>query len=153
MRCVYCQDAYSILTGPTLEGCMVLYCSSSKCYRYLTATLHIWKDSTKVHRYVFEQTSEVEPRKQHHGPPKLLGDFEQLVLLRIICENTGMYLHEIQAKLLAAFGVTVSVPTICRTLKLMGCTRQVILLCNAVMISGPNLWLRLQYMILLCWYG
>ena len=31
-----------------------------------------------VRRYIdmFEQTSEVEPRKQHHGPPKLLGDFE-----------------------------------------------------------------------------
>ena len=55
-----------------------------------------------------------------------MGDFEQLVLLRIICENTGMYLHEIQAKLLAAFGVTVSVPTLCRTLKFMGCTQQVI---------------------------
>ena len=81
-----------------------------------------------VRRYIdmFEQTGEVEPKKQHHGPPKLLGDFEQLVLLRIIFENTGMYLHEIQAKLLAAFGVTVSVPTICRTLKFMGCTRQVI---------------------------
>ena len=41
-----------------------------------------------VRRYIdmFEQTSEVEPRKQHHGPPKLLGDFEQLVLLKIICE-------------------------------------------------------------------
>ena len=37
-----------------------------------------------------------------------------------------MYLHEIQAKLLAAFGVTVSVPTLRRTLKFMGCTQQVI---------------------------
>ena len=81
-----------------------------------------------VRRYIdmFEQTGEVKPKKQHHGPPKLLGDFEQLVLLRIIFENTGMYLHEIQAKLLAAFGVTVSVPTLCRTLKFMGCTQQVI---------------------------
>ena len=47
---------------------------------------------------MFEQTGEVEPKKQRYGPPKLLGDFEQLVLLRIIF---GIYLHEIQAKLLA----------------------------------------------------
>ena len=59
---------------------------------------------------MFEQTGEVEPKKQHHGPPKLLGDFEQVVLLRIIIfESAGIYLHEIQAKLLAAFGVIVSV--------------------------------------------
>ena len=84
---------------------------------------------------MFEQTGEVEPKKQHHGPPKLLGDFEHLMLMRIIFENTGMYLHEIQAKLLAAFGVTVSVPAICRTLKFIFCNKSFsILLCDAVMI-------------------
>ena len=81
-----------------------------------------------VRRYInmFKQTGEIEPRTQRRGPPKLLGDFEQLVLLRIILENTGIYLHEIQDKLLAMFGVTVSAATICRTLKFMGCTRQVV---------------------------
>ena len=51
-----------------------------------------------VRRYIdmFEQTGEVEPKKQHHGPPKQLGDFEQLVLLRITFESTGIYL-QIQA--------------------------------------------------------
>ena len=81
-----------------------------------------------VRRYItlFEQTGDIQPALQRHGPPKLLGDFEQLVLLRLIFENPGIYLHEIQAKLLAKFGVTVSIATICRTLKFMGCTRQVI---------------------------
>ena len=81
-----------------------------------------------VYRYInaFEQTGDVAPRVSTHGPQKLLGDFEQLVLLRIILENTGIYLHEIQAKLVTMFGVTVSVATICRTLKFMNCTRQVI---------------------------
>ncbi len=81
-----------------------------------------------VRRYInmFEQTGEVEPKSHRSGPPKLLGDFEQLVLLRIILESTGIYLHEIQTKLLAIFGVDVSIATICRTLKFMGCTRQVI---------------------------
>ena len=68
-----------------------------------------------VYRYInaFEQTGDVAPRVSTHGPQKLLGDFEQLVLLRIILENTGIYLHEIQAKLVTMFGVTVSVATIC----------------------------------------
>ena len=79
-------------------------------------------------RYItkFEQTGDVQPVSQRHGPPKLLGDFEQLVLLRLVLETPGIYLHELQAKLLARFGVTVGVATICRTLKYMGCTRQVI---------------------------
>ena len=54
----------------------------------------------KVYRYInfFERTGEVAPRVAQHSPQKLLGDFEQLVLLRIILENTGNYLHEIQAR-------------------------------------------------------
>ena len=81
-----------------------------------------------VRRYVnmFEQTGEIEARTQRSGPPKLLGDFEQLVLLGIILENTGIYLHKIQEKLLVMFGVTVSAATVCRTLNFMGCTRQVV---------------------------
>ena len=79
----------------------------------------------KIRRYItlFEQTGDVQPRIQHHGPSKLLGDHEQLVLLRIILQNTGIYLSE---KLQNHFGVSVSAATICRTLKFMGCTRQVI---------------------------
>lgn len=54
----------------------------------------------------------------------LMGDFEQITLLRLILENPGIYLQELQDHLLGIFGVLVSVPTICRTLKYMGCTRQ-----------------------------
>ena len=59
-----------------------------------------------------------------HGPRKLLGDHEQLILLQLILSRPGVYLHELQTELLNKFGVTVSAPTICRTLKFMGCTRQ-----------------------------
>ena len=78
-----------------------------------------------VRRYIssYETTGDVESRTYTHGPPKLLGDFEQLVLLKIIAEDVGLYLHEIQAKLLAMYGVSVTTATICRTLKFMGCTR------------------------------
>ena len=68
----------------------------------------------------------MKPRSFRHGPPKLLGDMEQLVLLRLVLNNPGIYLSEIQASLISRFGVTVDVSTICRTLKFMGCTRQVI---------------------------
>ena len=81
-----------------------------------------------VRRYLklFEQTGDVEPKTQRHGPQLLLGDFEQLTLLRLILEHTGIYLHELQDKLCDMFGVTVSVSTICRTLRIMGCSRRVI---------------------------
>ena len=75
---------------------------------------------------LFTDTGDVKPKEYRHGPMRLLGDFEQLTLLRLILEHPGIYLHEIQAELYAMFGVQVSVPTICRTLRYMGCTRQVL---------------------------
>ena len=47
-----------------------------------------------------------------------------MILLRLILENAGIYLHELQNELFKIFGVSISVATICRTLKYMGCTRQ-----------------------------
>ena len=81
-----------------------------------------------VRRYLhlFHTTGDVQPIKRRYGPQPLFGDFEQLTLLRLILENTGIFLHEIQDKLHEEFGVMVSAPTICRTLRHMGCTRRVI---------------------------
>ena len=77
-----------------------------------------------VSRYVdlFLQSGDVVPRTRSYGPNRLLGDYEQLILLRIIIES--IYLEEIQSKLCEVFGVDISAPTICRTLKIMGCSRQ-----------------------------
>ena len=79
-----------------------------------------------VRRYIdlFYQTGDVVPRPRRYGPPRLLNDHEQLVLLRLILENPGIYLKEIQAALLVRFGVEVAVSTICKTLHAMGCSRQ-----------------------------
>jgi len=79
-----------------------------------------------VRRYLqlFNQTGDVQIKPRKNVPEKLLGDFEQLVLLRLILAHPGIYLHELQEKL-KKYGVTISVPTICRTLKQMGCTRQI----------------------------
>lgn len=81
-----------------------------------------------VRRFVtlFQRTGDIKPKSYRHGPPKLMGDYEQLLLLRLILSYPGIYLHEIQARLTATLGVTISPATICRTLKFMGCTRQVL---------------------------
>ena len=81
-----------------------------------------------VRRYLalFHRTGDVQPATRRNGPQKLLGDFEQLLLLRLILAEPGIYLYEIQDKLNHLFGVTVSSSTICRTIKFIGCTRQVI---------------------------
>ena len=76
-----------------------------------------------VNRFVaqFEQSGDVTPKVGHNGPQRLLGEEEQLLLLRLILENPGIYL---QYKLLSITGVNVSAPTVCRTLRYMGCSRQ-----------------------------
>jgi len=76
-----------------------------------------------VERYItkFEHTGDVQSTPQ---PVKLLGDFEQLLLLQFIGSNKGIYLDEIQSKLFDLFGVHCSLATICRTLKYIGFTRQ-----------------------------
>ena len=59
-----------------------------------------------------------------------MGDFEQLTLLQIILQNPRIYLQEVQTKLTDIFGVLVSISTICKTLKYIGCTRQA--MCHVV---------------------
>ena len=81
-----------------------------------------------VRRYLtlFHQTGDVKPLSRRNGAQRLLGDLEQLRLLQIVLRNPGIYLHEVQLQLQEAYGVKIHVSTICRTLKFMGCTRQVI---------------------------
>ena len=97
-----------------------------------------------VRRYIslFYQTGDVEPKSKRHGPQKLLGDFGQLTLLQIILRHPGIYLSEIREELYVLLGVDVSVPSICRTLKHMGCTRQV--MCRVA--SQRSDTLRAQFM-------
>ena len=57
---------------------------------------HLLSISQKsVKRYIaqFELTGDVIPATHNHGPQKLLGEFEQLVLLRLILGSPGIYLH------------------------------------------------------------
>ena len=79
-----------------------------------------------VRRYIdlFYSTGDIEPKSGGQGPKRILGEYEQLILLRLILTKPGIYLTEVQSGLLEKFGVLVSLPTICRTLRFMGCTRQ-----------------------------
>ena len=51
-----------------------------------------------VRRYIslFNQTGDVEPKSQRHGPQKLLGlgDFDQLILLQVILRNPPWHLSK-----------------------------------------------------------
>ena len=95
-----------------------------KSYAEIAALFNV--SERTIRRYVarFQITGDVEPSKRRHGPVLLLGEFEQMLLLRMILDKPGIYLHEIRQELMRKFGVYVCVSTICRTLKIMGCTRQ-----------------------------
>ena len=81
-----------------------------------------------IWRYIalFEETGDVKPAFYRHGPPRLLGEYEQLIVLQLIIQHSGIYLYELQERLMEHYSVRVGVSTICRTLGFMGCSRQVI---------------------------
>ena len=47
-----------------------------------------------------------------------------MILLRIILQNPGLYLHEIQSELFASVWPNCDTAMICQTLHYMSCTRQ-----------------------------
>ena len=104
----------------------VVWLSLTRRYSAIEISQLLQVSEHTVRQYItmFQQTGDVEPKQYRHGPLRLLSEFEQLTLLQIILQNPGIYLDEVQSKLGDIFGVLVSVSTICKTLKHMGCTRQ-----------------------------
>ena len=93
----------------------------------ISELLGILQRTVKRYSSQFQRTGDVIPdTRTSNGPPRLLQDLEQLYLLRLVINNPTIYLHEIQTKLQARFGETVSLSTICNTIHLMGFTRQVV---------------------------
>ena len=74
----------------------------------ISQLLHLSERTVRWYITMFQQTGDVESKQYRHGPPRLLGDFEQLTLLQIILQNPGIYLDEVQTKLVNIFGVLVS---------------------------------------------
>ena len=102
-----------------------LYLAGQYSFQEISQVLQLSDRSVRRYIDAFLQTGEVKPKSYRHGPTMLLGEFEQILLLRLVLNNPGIYLDEIQIKLYQFFGVVVSLSTICRTLRYMGCTRQV----------------------------
>ena len=76
------RDAKSVRNRSLLASCMVApyNLDVTEISRYLAVS------PSSVYRYItlFEQTGDVNQKSYRHGPPKLLGDMEQLFLLRVI---------------------------------------------------------------------
>ena len=68
--------------------------------------LSVSEKTVRRYLHLFQTTGEVEPAKYKRGPDRLMGDYEQVVLLKIILESPGIYLSEIQEKLINLFGVS-----------------------------------------------
>ena len=81
-----------------------------------------------VRRYLdsFHTTGDVLPKEHRSGPHPLLGEFEQLTLVRLISQNPTIYLYEIKEEFARLFGVSIIVSVVCKTLKRMGYTRKTI---------------------------
>ena len=79
-----------------------------------------------VRRYIakFHQTGDVLPVEHRNGPQPLLGQYEQIVFVHLLSENPSIYLHEVKQELENIFGVSVSISTVCKTMKLLGFTRK-----------------------------
>ena len=110
-----------------------------------------------VRRYItlFHPTGDVKAAQRRYTSPRILDDLAQAKLLQLVLQNPGIYLHELQLKLLEIFGVRVHISTICRTLKFMSCTRQVI---RRVVIQRSDA-MRAKFMADIslmtrqCWFG
>ena len=64
-------------------------------------------------------TGEVNAELQRHGPSRKLSDFEELILVNLVLERPGIYLHELQCELVMITGTEVSC-----SVKRLGLTRQ-----------------------------
>ena len=62
------------------------------------------------HISLYQSTGTVEPRKQCHGPPRVLSEFEQIFLLQSLVDKPTMYL-ELQSQVYELTGTWVHVST------------------------------------------
>ena len=84
------NHATRVFSGPSLESDLDVY-SRLTSHFYISYNLCVSERTIPA-----AVTGDVQPKKQQHGPSKLLGDYEQLVLLRIILENTGIMVKHLQ---------------------------------------------------------
>ena len=86
--------------------------------------LFISKKSVERYSNKFITTGDVEPKTHKCGPYKKLSEEEEVVLIDLVLNNPGIFLHELQYDLTLLTGTSVHCSTICRTLKRLGFSRQ-----------------------------
>ena len=72
---------------------------------YISSALCISESTVYRIFHLFQQTGDVVPCTRRYGRHPLFGAHEQLVLLRLILENVGIYLHELQEMLQDILGL------------------------------------------------
>ncbi len=86
----------------------------------------LFVSSRSVRRYIalFDETGEVSPVSQQHGPPRTLDALEEMTLVQSLLNKPDMYLQELKQELIQVTGTNVSLSTVCRTLKRLGFSRK-----------------------------
>ena len=79
-----------------------------------------------VYRYAqrYQATGDVSPCIKRNGPHRVLGEYEEFVLMDLILALPGVYLRELQEHLYSKTLLWVGQSTICRTVHRIGMTRQ-----------------------------
>jgi hypothetical protein len=117
-----------------------------------------------VRRFIacFQITGDVVPCKRRHGPPLLLGEFEQMMLFGMILDKPGIYLSEIQGiqckASLCTFLTFTYVSRLFAGLWRLWHVRVLVKLCieqhfKDLMNSKLGLWLKYHYMMYPCSCG
>lgn len=119
-----------------------LACFCGNTIEEVTRALYVSHSTVERVVSLYQTTGEVTPAQQRHGPCRTLDESDQLIVLESFLNNPGIYLREVQEELLKASGKLVSWPTICRTAKQLGLSRQKM---KKVAIQRSDI-LRAQYM-------
>ena len=100
-----------------------LYYYKEKSFEEIEELLFV--SSRSIRRYIdlFNDTGDVSPATQQHGPPKTL-EHEKMYLVQSLMSKPDIYLEELRQELIQATGTDVSLSTICRTLKHLGFSRK-----------------------------
>jgi len=90
-----------------------------KTYREIAANLNV--DQSTVCRTValFDETGGVSPKEypSNLGPAKLT-EIEKLLILELVLEKPGIYLHEITADVKCTLGLDITESAVCKFLRL-----------------------------------
>ena len=103
-----------------------LYHYQGLSYKSIADLLYIHKSTVRRVINRFDLFSDVSPTTNYvHGPRRTLEQPDLYgVIVEAVMSHPGMYLSEMQKVLLKNTGISVSLTTICRTLKRLGFTRK-----------------------------